>query len=143
MMEITISHGTGEEYLVLDRSVSRLIDHIARSSDANLLLDWPVHTIEYSASGAVLSGEGGRKLRCSKLVITVPISGLKNGGILFKPPLPEWKASAISRIQMSSAVKVNQLHRISCQKVHCSIVVAVRRRKCLVTQCKRDDPQNK
>lgn len=89
--------------------MSRITDHLGRSSDANLLLEWPVHSIQYSAAGAVLSSYGGRKLRCSKVVITVPITGLKEGGMLFKPPLPPWKTSAISRIKMSNAVKVRSL----------------------------------
>ena len=101
----------GEDYLVLDRSVSRVVDHLGRTTDANLLLDWPVHSIEYTAEGATLTSFGGRQLRCSRLVITVPITSLKEGGMLFKPALPFWKTGAIDRIQMSNAVKVGYPQR--------------------------------
>ena len=99
----------GEEYLLLDRSVSRVTDHIGRSTDANLLLSWPVHSIEYSGHGAVIKGSGGRQIRCRKVVITVPVLALQRGDIVFKPPLPPEKISAIERIQMSNAVKVKLL----------------------------------
>ena len=96
----------GEEYLLLDRSVSRVTDHIGRSSNANLLLDWPVNSIEYSKQGATVRGSGGRQIRCGKVIITVPILALQQGDILFKPALPPAKCSAIDRIKMSNAVKV-------------------------------------
>lgn len=93
--------------MLLDRSVSRVTDYIGRSTDANLLLDWPVHSIEYSIHGASLRGSGGRQIRCGKVIITVPILALQRDDILFKPPLPPEKRSAIERIQMSNAVKVS------------------------------------
>ena len=93
--------------MLLDRSVSRVTDHIGRSTDANLLLDWPVHSIEYSSHGASLRGSGGRQIRCGKVIITVPVLALQQDDILFKPPLPQEKRSAIERIQMSNAVKVS------------------------------------
>lgn len=90
--------------------MSRVTDHIGRSSDANLLLDWPVHSIDYSNHEAMVRGSGGRQIRCKKVVVTVPILSLQRGDILFKPPLPPEKVSAIERIQMSNAVKVSSHH---------------------------------
>ena len=91
---------------MLDRSISRVTDHIARISDANLLLEWPVHSIEYTSQGAIVRGSAGRQLSCSKVIVTVPIAILQRGDILFRPSMPPEKLAAIARIKMCNAIKV-------------------------------------
>ena len=97
----------GEEYLILDRPISGITDHIARPVEGNILLDWPVHSIEYGAQGALVCGRGGRKIRCLHVVVSVPLLVLQREDILFKPPLPEAKLGAMSRLKMSNAVKAS------------------------------------
>lgn len=92
---------------MLDRSLSGLVEHIGRSTNAKTLLDWPVTRIEYSRSGAVLTSHSGRKLRCRHVIITVPIAVLQREDILFRPPLPQYKRAAIQRVKMSNAIKVS------------------------------------
>ncbi len=48
----------------------------------------------------------GQTLRARHVIITVPILALQNQSIAFNPALPRDKHAAISRIQMSNAVKV-------------------------------------
>lgn len=92
---------------MLDRSISRVTDHIGQALDANLMLDWPVHSIDYTMHGATLRSSRGRQLSCSKVIVTVPITILQREDILFRPPLPAEKAAAISRVKMSNAIKVS------------------------------------
>jgi len=92
--------------MILDRPVSGITDHIACPIEGNILLDWPVHGIEHGPRGAVVSGRGGRKIRCLHVVVSVPILILQREDILFKPPLPPAKLGAIGRLRMSNAVKV-------------------------------------
>lgn len=97
----------GETYLVLDRSLGEVVRHMARPLATNIRVNWPVYRVQYSASGATLTGPSGQKLRCRHLVLTVPLLILQRNYITFQPPLPPQKLGAISRVKMSNAVKVS------------------------------------
>lgn len=49
-----------------------------------------------------------RQLRAKHVLLTVPVTVLQRGDILFTPPLPEAKQNAIQRVKMSNAVKVRR-----------------------------------
>ena len=51
--------GAGDTYLVLDRSLQALVQHLSRTLEKNTLLQWPVSRIEHSAAGARLYGPSG------------------------------------------------------------------------------------
>eukprot|EP00884_Botryococcus_braunii_P007305 jgi/Botrbrau1/16576/Bobra.0068s0007.1 len=97
---------SGEEYLIGDRPLSCLVDYMAKDLGSRLKLNWAVSRIEHDAQGATLHGPDGAVVRARRVVLTVPISVLKADSIVFSPPLPTSKLAAISRLQMSNAVKV-------------------------------------
>lgn len=103
----------GETYLVLDRSLSKVVQHIGNSLSAQTLLNWPLHRVELSPGSVALTSLRGERLRCRHLVLTLPLAILQRGDVLFRPPLPEHKLGALSRIKMSNAVKVVAAHNIS------------------------------
>uniref|UniRef100_A0A7S3E4S6 Amine oxidase domain-containing protein n=1 Tax=Chloropicon laureae TaxID=464258 RepID=A0A7S3E4S6_9CHLO len=102
----------GESYLILDRPLSCVVNKLA--SGVSVLRNWQAKRIEYGGCGGRGQGkrccrvvrENGDVVECDAVIVTVPLTILKAGDIAFSPPLPSEKLGAISRIGMSTAVKV-------------------------------------
>lgn len=98
----------GEEYLVLDRPLSALVDRIRDGLDVRTRHQ--VSLIQYGASrergGVRVHCTNGDVFVCDQVVVTVPITILQAGQIKFDPPLPSEKVKAIHRLKMSNALKV-------------------------------------
>lgn len=100
---------TGDTYLLLDRSLQELVQHLARPLQHHIEMSWPVHKIEYGREGAVLHGPHGRRKSCRQVLVTASLAVLQRGDITFEPPLPEAKQQALSRLKMTNAIKVMQI----------------------------------
>jgi hypothetical protein len=126
----------GEQYLVLDRSLSHVAAALAEGVDVRL--GWMAKCVERGDGGdggddavVVRSRDGAHVINARKVVIAVPITALKGGrarggtggdgggggggddddaessnAIVFDPPLPPLKANAANAVSMSNAVKV-------------------------------------
>jgi monoamine oxidase len=66
----------------------------------------PIQSIDYSGSVVVMTTKSGQQIQADKVIVTIPISILKNGGITFNPGLPAAMASSMSRIGMDDCVRV-------------------------------------
>ncbi|KAG2437442.1 hypothetical protein HXX76_006092 [Chlamydomonas incerta] len=101
---------SGETYLLMDRSMGHVVNHLAQG--ANIRTNWAVAAIHYGsgaaggAGGVTIQAEDGRVVRCKACLVTVALPVLQKGMIAFNPSLPAPKAAAISRIRMGNAVKV-------------------------------------
>lgn len=49
----------GDTYLVLDRPLSSIIQHLAKGLEDRIRRKWPVSVVEHSSTGAVLHGPSG------------------------------------------------------------------------------------
>ncbi len=49
----------------------------------------------------------GEEIKGSAVIVTVPLGVLKNGDIAFKPPLPDWKLTAIQQLGNGNLNKVS------------------------------------
>ena len=104
----------GPLYLIsTGRSLADAPRRMAAGLQEQVHCGWPVRRVEYGAGGGgggaggcVVHGPGGESVRCGAVVITVPVSVLRDGDIAFEPPLPPAKALAARRIQMGTASKV-------------------------------------
>ena len=65
----------------------------------------PVKSISYGSTPVVITMEDGSQINADKVVVTVPITILKNG-ITFSPPLPTAKTSALERLGMDPSMRV-------------------------------------
>ena len=65
----------------------------------------PVKSINYSSDPVKLTLEDGTVLTANKVIITVPITILKNG-ITFTPGLPSAKTTALNRLGMDPSMRV-------------------------------------
>lgn len=97
---------SGDTYLLLDRSLQELVQHLARPLQHHIEMSWPVHKIQYGREGAVLHGPHGRRKSCRQVLVTASLAVLQRGDITFEPPLPEAKQQALSRLKMTNAIKV-------------------------------------
>lgn len=76
-------------------------------------LNTVVKSIDFSSGKVVLTGQktnGGAvenfAVDVNKVIVTVPISILKAGAIVFTPALPKTKTTALSRIDMGACVRI-------------------------------------
>lgn len=77
---------------------------------ADVVMNSVVKEINYSGDKVVVSGVKSTSepfsAEVNKLIVTVPVSILKNGSIMFTPALPSAKASALATIGMDAAIRV-------------------------------------
>lgn len=88
----------------MDRSLSHVVDQLA--TGLNITTNWPVHRIEYSATGVLLLDPDGRRISADKVIVSVPLKILQTGKLQFSPALPAYKTAAIQRLRMGNAVKI-------------------------------------
>ena len=122
LKEEKVSWKYGKSYLILDRPLSCLVEKLANGA-GKILTNWQAKKIEYVASvskggngGNVIASKGskqcsvvnqnGQRIECDAIVLTVPLTILQDDDILFHPPLPPEKREAVSRVGMSTAIKV-------------------------------------
>lgn len=69
-------------------------------------LNKPVKSISHSAEKVTLTFEDGSQMEANKVIITTPLSVLKNGSIAFSPALPGSKVSAMDKLGMDPSLRV-------------------------------------
>lgn len=97
---------SGETYLILDKSMSALVDNLKAGLD--IRTGFPITAITYDHTGAVLTGPNGVRLGARKVIITAPLAVLQADKISFSPALPADKTAAIKRLRMGNAAKVSK-----------------------------------
>ncbi|KAK3942698.1 Sec1-like protein [Diplogelasinospora grovesii] len=98
------------------QSVPRGLMHIPTPLDVRQKS--PVSRIRYTNSDgrsttgpAVVECEDGYTVEADYVVSTIPLGVLKHGNVTFEPPLPDWKAGAISRLGFGVLNKVILVYR--------------------------------
>ncbi len=74
--------------------------------ESNIRLNQPVRQVDYSGDGVVVTTNDGSSFTGDKVLITVPMTILKNASIEFTPALPSEKTDVFNRIQMDAGLKV-------------------------------------
>jgi monoamine oxidase len=69
-------------------------------------LNTPVASIDYSGDSIVITDINGKQYQAGKVIITVPLTVLKDGDISFNPPLPATNATAASKFGMDPAFRM-------------------------------------
>lgn len=109
----TITQRNGNDFLVAHNPMADvLIGSFIKGAEA-VQLNTVVKSIDYSGEKVVVTGEkivnGTAQPFTStydKIIVTVPVSILKDGDIAFNPPLPSSKTNALSRMAMDSSIRV-------------------------------------
>lgn len=82
---------------------ARLIDWLAQNVPVRF--NFAVRNIAYDSEGVTISSDR-ETVRCRRALITLPLGVLKNDKVVFDPPLPETKRSAIARLGVGAVNKV-------------------------------------
>lgn len=61
----------GDSYLVLDRPLSALVQHIAKTLNKQIHCNCPVSRIQHDSDGALVSLYGGRYVMCIDWLLTL------------------------------------------------------------------------
>lgn len=95
-----------EHHELQNKTMSEFINgYFASIPEECILLSTPVHSINYEHNTVSVKTEKGI-IRFNKVIISVPISQLKDNKIKFNPSLPERKLRAFQKIGMGSGVKM-------------------------------------
>ena len=86
---------------------SQLTDALAARLK-RLIFSAPVATVAATDGGVRVTTRDGRQFAADAAIISVPVGVLKAGGLTFEPPLPRWKADALSHIGMGKLNKVRR-----------------------------------
>lgn len=70
-----------------------------------ILLDTPVESISWQGSPRVRTHDG-REFDASAVIVTISLRVLREGGIIFDPPLPPEKIHSMNAIGMDSGMKI-------------------------------------
>ncbi|NJN40861.1 MAG: FAD-dependent oxidoreductase [Flammeovirgaceae bacterium] len=69
-------------------------------------LETQVKSIDYQSEPAIITDQNGNQIEANKIIITVPLSILKNNVIDFSPALPATKLSSASKFGMDKCIRV-------------------------------------
>jgi hypothetical protein len=94
--------GDGSDFRLLN-SMAVVINHLKQG--VQIHTNTPVTSVDFSEPVIRVSA-GSRVYECGRVVVTVPVSILRDGDIAFNPPLPATKLSALNGIKMNRAMKV-------------------------------------
>jgi monoamine oxidase len=69
-------------------------------------LSTPITSINYSADKVILTAKDGTTFEANKVIVTVPVSILKNGSMTFSPALPATFTSSLAKFDMGASLRV-------------------------------------
>jgi lysine-specific histone demethylase 1B len=99
------SSGTGD-YKFQDTYSNFLFNQVNPEVISKVIRETPVVKIDYSQSTIIVTDSNNKQYTADKILLTVPISILKNKSIEFIPPLPTKKQEAFDAIGMDAGMKV-------------------------------------
>lgn len=81
---------------------------ISRFSEVipSIVLNTVVKKIDWSSTLITITDSNGKEYTATKVIVTVPLSILKNGDITFTPGLDATKTSALAKFKMDAAMRI-------------------------------------
>ncbi len=95
---------TGEPFSLVKGGMSRVPQAMAGALNGDVRLNSPVAAVSQTRAGATVTMQNGETLSASYVIVTVPLTTLKD--VAFDPPLPELQAEAVSFIPYGQATSV-------------------------------------
>ena len=107
LREAEEGYSSGEDgQILINKSLLELFE-IAFGDDINQVgLNKPVEAINYEGGQVVVTTENAETYTADKVLVTIPLSILKNNSITFVPPIPTDKIDAINTIKMDNGLKI-------------------------------------
>lgn len=98
------SNGT-DDYKFVKSYFDVIETHILPVVQDNIELNAVVNTVDYSGSEIAVTLAGGETYTADKLLVTVPLTVLKDGDIEFSPALPSSKTESFKQLGMEPGMK--------------------------------------
>jgi len=95
-----------KDYKFRDTYFDLFEKHIIPEIEDEIQLNTVVKKIDYSGDRILVEDAKGKSYEADKLMLTVPVSVLQEGDIMFSPPLPQEKSDAFQKIGMGAGMKV-------------------------------------
>ncbi|PIK55285.1 putative lysine-specific histone demethylase 1B [Apostichopus japonicus] len=92
------------DHVLLSRGYSAILEKL--SSGLDVRMNQEVKTINHSNSQQIVKTKQGLELKCSRVIVTLPLSLLQEGRITFEPSLPSEKTKAIYALGAGITEKV-------------------------------------
>ncbi len=80
--------------------------YIHPSIASKIIYNSPVKTIDYSGSKVIATTNKAKRFEGDALILTVPLTVLKNKMIQFQPALPPSKIAALEKVEMPDGIKI-------------------------------------
>ncbi|KAG0256071.1 hypothetical protein BG011_004761 [Mortierella polycephala] len=94
------------DHCIMANGYDRVLDVLCKDmTSVPILLEHVVDRIEYSESGARISTNKGT-FSADVVLVTLPLGVLKSNSVIFSPPLPKRKQTAIKRLGFGTMVKI-------------------------------------
>ena len=103
--EETLRTGDGKVLMLTGNPLQELLISRFNGVVPMVKLNTPITSINYSSDPIVLSSKDGGSFEANKVIITVPVSVLKSGGISFSPGLTGAHTGSLSRIGMGASLR--------------------------------------
>lgn len=98
---------SGDEDYKFEKTFYDVIwDHFGSEVSDSIKLNTIVKTIDYSDSDITITDANGDTYTADKVILTVPLTILRDGDITFTPPLPARKTAAFDQMGMGAGMKV-------------------------------------
>jgi monoamine oxidase len=105
--EAVAKRTSGNEKIILRRrSFSEVLDLQYSPISSKIRQNTPIKSIDYGSGKVVLTDDANQTYEADKVIVTVPLSILKEGRISFNPALPEEKVLAMDGLGMDGSVKI-------------------------------------
>jgi monoamine oxidase len=94
------------DLLVANRSYKQVIEAHFQTVLGKIMLNTAVKSIDYSQSKVKISDAAGTEYEADHVLLTVPLTVLRDGDIQFTPALPAEKTAAFQKIGMGAGMKI-------------------------------------
>lgn len=112
----------------LQHAFTELLDCVSH----DIVYQAAVETIDYqSPNSVIVHAQKGQQWEAKTVVLTVPLSILKQGHIRFLPDLPTKKNNAIQRLGMDAVVKIVMKFKERFWKKSCTNSTVANKRRCI------------
>ena len=103
--EETLRTGDGKVLALTGNPMQELLISRFSAVQQYVKLNTPITSVKYDSDTVMLTAEDGTTYEVDKVIVTVPISVLKSGGITFSPGLPGTFSGSLAKFAMQASMR--------------------------------------
>lgn len=103
--EETLRTGDGKILVLTGNPLQELLISRFNGVVGSVKLNTPIQSIQYAADPIILTAKDGSTFEANKVIVTVPVSVLKSGGISFSPSLTGTHTGSLAKIGMGASFR--------------------------------------